>query len=158
MRIIFCLVLLYISFGLQAQKKNYLKFRDELLSPSCGKVHDSAEVFTIIQRLENFDTTSINKNLHIYYEDLGHYYWLASSRGGEIYFYKAIPVLNLALNHKPNSQKALWNLAFIYGFLHECEKAKAYFATYHQYYPKAYESQDIIQQEKELLAECESNQ
>jgi hypothetical protein len=157
MKVVFCLILLCISIELQAQSKNYLKYRDELLNPACGKIHDSTEVFTIIQHLENFDTSSINKNLQVYYEDLGYYYWLASSLGGEIYFYKAIPVLSSALYHQPNSQKALWNLAFVYGFLHECEKAKAYFATYYRYYPKAYESQNVIQQERELLAECESN-
>lgn len=156
MKIFFCLVLFIISIDLQAQSKNYLKYRDGLLSPACGKVPDSSEIFTVIQKMENFDTTYINKNMQMYYEDLGLYYYLASSFGDETYFYKAIPAFNSALFHQTNSEKALWNLAFLYGFLHECEKAKVYFATYRQYYPKVFNSESRAQQEKELLAHCES--
>jgi len=156
MKIILFLISLSISFGLQAQKRDYKKVRDEILSPACKTVLDSSEVFGTIQRLEEMDTNIVRKNLHVYYEDLGQYYWLASGKGNNNYLNRAVDALHSALYHQPHSRKALWDLAFVYGFLYECDTARAYFKEYHKYTPLEYASEYSTQQENELLAKCES--
>ena len=140
----------------KSQKVNYLKVRDELVVLSCGDTKDSAGVFETIRRLEAFDTTTIKKNINRYFEDLGTYYWLAGGLADKVYANKTISAFKSALYHEPHSRKALWDLAFVYGFIHECDTAKIYFAEYHKYTPPDYESDYSMQQENQLLVECES--
>lgn len=155
-KIFFIAFMIILPFAAKAQKVDYLKIRDELVVLTCGGPKDSADVFGSIRRLETFDTTKIKKNIHLYYLDLGNYYWLAGASENQTYADKAITALNKALFHEPNNSRALWDLAFIYGFHHECDKAKYYFNEYHKNVPKAYETEDSAQQEIQLLAKCES--
>ena len=157
MKVIFYTLLLLTSSSITAQKKvDYLKVRDDLVVLSCGEKIDSADVIKSIQNLEAFDTTRIKKNIDQYYLDLGTYYWLVGGPNNKIYADKSISALNKVLYHQPNSRRAFWDLAFVYGFLYDCEKAKIYFAQYHQNTPSEYESEYSTEQENSLLAKCES--
>ena len=145
-----------IAAASNSQKVDYLKVRDELVVLTCGGPKDSADVFESIRRLEAFDTSIIKRNINRYYEDLGTYYWLVSGLHDNVYTKKAISAFKSALYHEPHSRKALWDLAFAYGIIHECETAKIYFAEYHKYTPLKYESNESKHQENQLLVKCES--
>jgi len=157
MKITFCIVFLFITITIQAQKKDYLKTRHKI-ALSCGETIDSSHVFENIHKLEALDTSRIKKNLHQYYLDLGAAYWLASGLKQKPYADKSIVAFNKVFYHEPHNRRALWDLAFVYGFLHNCERARAYFVEYHKYTPVMFDTVYSSQQEKELLDKCESTE
>jgi hypothetical protein len=156
MKVIFYTLLFLTSTFIQAQKVDYLKVRDDLVVLTCGEPIDSSDVLTSIRNLEALDTNKIKKHIHEYYIDLGTYYWLAGGLTNKDYADKSIAALITALYHQPNSPRAFWDLAFVYGFLYDCEKAKAYFALYHKNTRIEYQNEYATEQENNLLAKCES--
>lgn len=154
MKFVFLFSLFAYSLIGMAQKVNYLDVRDELVNLSCDIVLDSAEVFGSIRRLEAFDTTTVSKNLYLYYQDVGKYYWLASSPANPYYLDYAIRAYQASLHYQPRNTKSLWNIAMAYGVKGECEKAKYYFSLYKQYLPKRYWNEESETQQGYALANC----
>jgi hypothetical protein len=153
-KVIFYSLLFLTSTFIQAQKVDYLKVRDDLVTLTCGGSKDSADVFGSIRRLEAFDTMTIRKNIHVYYEDLAVNYWLASGGRDNVYLRKSIWAYHASLYHIPNNTKSLWNLAFAYGSMKDCEKAKYYFDQYDQYLPQRYRNEENDAQKELVLANC----
>ena len=142
------------STSIAAQKVDYLKVRDDLVTLTCADSRDSAEVFATIRRLEEFDTLTIRKNIHVYYEDLAVNYWLVSGGKDNVYLRKSIRADQASLYHKPNNTKSLWNLAFAYGSMKDCEKANYYFDMYDKYLPQRYRNEESDAQKELVLASC----
>src|SRR5687768_16983881 len=131
-----------------SQGIDYLNLRDSLLVQACGP-NDSAVVYNAIRNLEALDTTQITINLHMYYEDLALRYWLLSA--DKQYGLMSLEANRKALYHKPESHKALYNLAFQYFHGNDCEKGRYYLMLYKKYVPKKYWDK---KQEKIWNAKC----
>ena|GEM_PF-1413805 len=154
MKIVIKIFLLFFSYCVHGQKVDYLDIRDELIVLSCSGPIDSADVFNSIRNLETLDTTAIRKNIHVYYEDLGVKYWLASLGQNRIFLEKSISANQSALYHKPKDAKALWSLAFAYGLLKDCEMARHYFKLYRDYLPHRLWGEEDEKGVSQVLALC----
>lgn len=110
-----------------AQKSDYLKIRNKIYNPTCGVV-SKEDIHASIQRLHALDTVDM-KNLYAYYEDLGTCHWMLINKDpGQL---DSVIMYNLiALSHKPNAPKALWNMAFAYKLKDECKKVIEYVNLY----------------------------
>lgn len=101
--------LLFLSVALPAQKHNYLRYRDNLTNLSCEYV-DSLTLIQTLERLENFDTAQISKNIHLYYKDFGWCNYMLFLRLKDYkYLSKAIELYDKALFHKPHYTLVLWD-------------------------------------------------
>ena len=154
MKIVINIFLFIFSCCVNGQKVDYLDIRDEVVILSCNGPIDSADVFNTIQKLEAVDTTTLRKNIHVYYEDMGVKYWLASSGKNRSYLEKSIRANRAALYHRPKDTKALWNLAFAYAVMQDCEKARYYFKLHKDYLPQRFWNEENAKQEANVLALC----
>ena len=154
MKVVFYALLILTSTFVTAQKVDYLKVRDDLVALNCDGPLDSSDVYSTIRRLEEFDTLTIRKNIHVYYEDLAVKYWLASGGKDNEYLRKSIRAGRASLYHKPKNTKSLWNLAFAYGSVKDCETAKYYFDQYDKYLPQRYRNEENDAQKELVLASC----
>ncbi len=142
---------LFASIG-HSQKVDYADIRDSVRTIACG-APDTADVNQSLRNLTSLDTTLIEKNIHMYYEDLGMCYWMfTNGENGQIYIRLAIEANHKALYHKPKSTKALWNLSVAYFIMGDCLNGKLYMEKYKQYAKKKYWDEE---QEKGLLERCE---
>ena len=111
----------------QAGTDDYKVYRESQLKLSCTP-QDSATISTKLMQLQLLDTTQFTKNMDAYYQDLG---WA---------FYRAFPLYKDSillqksilsyLKQKELSSNDLWNIAFIYYLLNECEKGAEYLERY----------------------------
>lgn len=111
----------------QAGTDDYNVYRESQLILSCTP-QDSATIITKLMQLQLLDTTQFTKNMDAYYQDLG---WV---------FYRAFPLYKDSillqksilsyLKQKELSSNDLWNIAFIYFLLNECEKGAEYLERY----------------------------
>ena len=107
------------------QKIDYLKVRDSLAMLSCGS-YDRDINLKAINNLENYDVAILNKNIHLYYEDLAICYWKEARLKDEIFLQKGITANLAALHYKTGSPRALSGLVLSYSALNKCEEAKYY--------------------------------
>ncbi len=125
-----------------SQKTDYANLRPTVLVQACG-TQDSSVVNTSIRNLLALDTSGIKKNMHMYYEDLGQYYWKKSGgEDGQYYLQLSIEASSKALYHDPKSSKALWNLAFAHTMMSNCEKGRIYIQQYKLATKKKYWDED----------------
>jgi hypothetical protein len=123
-------ILSNVALRAVAQQTDYANLRPTVLVTVCGP-QDSSIVNTSIRNLLALDTSRINKNMHMYYEDLGQCYWKKSGgEDGQHYIQMSIEATSKALYHQPESSKALWNLAFAYTMNNDCDKGKMYIERY----------------------------
>ncbi len=111
----------------QAGTDDYKVYRESQLKLSCT-AQDSATIITKLMQLQLLDTTQFTKNMDAYYQDLG---WA---------FYRAFPLykdsillqksISSYLKQKELSSNDLWNIAFIYNRLNECDKGAEYLERY----------------------------
>ncbi len=153
--ILLLISILWMSIELYSQKIDYRDIRDNNMSLTCGPRIDSSDVYGSLRRLEALDTNQIGKNIHMYYEDLGICYWMASSKPGTNYLQKAVDANRKALYHKPKSTRAMWDLAFGYARLNDCTKAKLYLGLYEKHTPKKYLGESHDKEVAQLLVSCE---
>ena len=111
----------------QAGTDDYKVYRESQLKLSCTP-QDSATISTKLIQLQLLDTTQFTKNMDAYYQDLG---WA---------FYRSFPLykdsillqksISSYLKQKELSSNDLWNIAFIYYQLNECDKGADYLERY----------------------------
>lgn len=151
MKILLLGFLTIISLRTSSQQTDYAKLRPTVLITTCG-AQDSNVVNTSIRNLLALDTSGINKNMHMYYEDLGQCYWKKSGgEDGQHYLQLSIEATSKALYHDPKSSKALWNLAFAYTMNGDCDKGISYIEQYKLVTKKKYVDEDQI---KLLFENC----
>jgi len=151
MKILTLTFLLFNVFVLSGQQTDYMKIRDEMKGISCTAT-DSSSVYNTILNLTAIDTTTITKNMELYYEDLGKCFWLLSKPYQENpELSQAIALMHKALYHKPSSTSIFWNLATFYNFYGDCAKSRFYMEQYKLYTKKKYWKEDY---EKELQSRC----
>jgi hypothetical protein len=116
----------------QAGTDDYKVYRDSQLKLSCT-LQDSATISTKLIQLQLLDTTQFTKNMDAYYQDLG---WA---------FYRAFPLykdsillqksISSYLKQKELSSNDLWNIAFTYYLLNECDNGAEYLERYRRVTP-----------------------
>ena len=116
----------------QAGTDDYKVYRESQLKLSCTP-QDSATISTKLIQLQLLDTTQFMKNMDAYYQDLG---WA---------FYRSFPLykdsillqksISSYLKQKELSSNDLWNIAFSYYQLNECDKGAEYLERYRELTP-----------------------
>lgn len=111
----------------QAGTDDYKVYRESQLKLSCTP-QDSSAIITKLMQLQLLDTTQFTKNMDTYYKDLG---WA---------FYRSFPLykdsillqksISAYLKQKELSSNDLWNIAFIYYRMNECDKVADYLERY----------------------------
>jgi len=111
----------------QAGTDDYKVYRESQLKLSCTP-QDSSTISTKLFQLQLLDTTQFTKNIDYYYQDLG---WA---------FYRSFPLykdsillqksISSYLKQKELSSNDLWNIAFTYYLLNECDKGADYLERY----------------------------
>ena len=128
--LILCIIYFLFNSTTFSQGLDYKTVSDSLSTLSCGKV-DSLTVTETRTRLENFDTTKITKNIHLYYRDLEWcYYRLYLVTKDTSYIYKCIDSNKKSLHSKSDFSPALWEISFCYYLLGDCKKGKYYLEKY----------------------------
>lgn len=151
MKILLLGFLTIIALRTSAQSTDYAKLRPTVMVMTCGAL-DSGIVNTSLRNLLTLDTSRIEKNMHMYYEDLGQCYWLKSGGDdGSHYLQLSIEATSKALYHDPKSSKALWNLAFAHTMSGDCDMGKSYIEKYKLVTKKKYWDEEQIQL---LLERC----
>ncbi|CAN5380481.1 hypothetical protein BH09BAC5_BH09BAC5_15200 [soil metagenome] len=155
MRIRFFLTLVVLlNLQMIAQKIDYKTVRDSLSVLSCGKV-DSSEVVNTRNRLENFDTTQISKNIYLYYRDLQWCYYRSYLVSKDSTFIdQSIINGKKSLITQPYYTPALWDITFCYFLENDCENGKYYLEEYKKSIDKKYRQQDQINR---ITAKCGNN-
>jgi hypothetical protein len=119
---------------------------------SCTQV-DSLQLAETRQRLEQYDTTKITENIHLYYKDLGWcYYRLYLTYKQDYYLTLSVQAYEKCVAHKPDYGPALWDLAFEYGLLKNCEKSRLFLEKYLTNTPLEYQQKE--EQIKSLKGKC----
>ena len=116
----------------QAGTDDYNVYRESQLKLSCTP-QDSATISTKLFQLQLLDTTQFTKNMDAYYQDLG---WA---------FYRAFPLykdsillqksISSYLKQNELSSNDLWNIAFTYYLLNECDNGAEYLERYRRVTP-----------------------
>lgn len=113
-----------------SQGRDYKIDRKQITSLSCGPV-DSIQLADTRKSLENVDTTTISENIHLYYKDLGWCYYRFYLKYNQIYFLEmSVIAYEKCIAHQPDYGPALWDLAFEYAHLKNCEKSKKHLDKY----------------------------
>jgi len=117
-----------------AQQTDYKIYRDSLSKLSC-KPTDSLTVAETVERLQKTDTTQFNKNLHLYFRDLGWAYYR-----NYMHTKDATDLKNAvdAYLHQVDVHKDYWNLCFCYFLLKDCDKGNFYLQKYLENTPEEY--------------------
>jgi len=148
--ILFC-IFIAGHINVEAQESDYAKIRPSIIALTCG-TKDVSMIDTSITQLLALDTNTIEKNLSVYYEDLGQLYWLKAVRlPNDSNLVKSIAFTQKALYHNPKSTKAYWNLACAHIFNGDCEQGQQCLEKYNQYIKPKYRDEE---EQKQLLALC----
>ena len=145
-------VLITSTTSIFSQKLDYRDIRFSLFLLPCG-TPDSFSVMKSIQNLESFDTTQIGKHMNEYYTDLAICYFLLSNGKESQYYLNASNKANRsALYHKSDDSKALWNCAFGYYRLDDCDTGKNYMDLYKKHTKEKYwDKEEMTNLEKRCL-------
>jgi hypothetical protein len=104
--------------------------RDSLLVQLCG-IPDSATVILIHDQLQKVDTGRIDKNLHEYLKDVAwNYYLMFLHDKDSTNLQSSVAWYERARMIKPKDAQTLWNCAFDYALLSNCDKATAMLQQY----------------------------
>lgn len=131
--ILFLLFFLGTSSFLKGQETDYKKVHDTLPKIS---LNDNKLLKKIVSHLLNFDTSSIHKNIHLYYQDIGEsYYKLYLNTKDTEYLNSAIHHFEISLFHKNNNSKVLYNISLCHYLLKQCESGSYYLEKYQSITP-----------------------
>jgi hypothetical protein len=135
--------LLYSEFAF-SQKGDYKTARDSITKLSC-KTFDSLTVAQTNLALIKIDTNLFNKNLDLYYRDLGwSYYRLHLHTKDTVLIRKSIDAYLKANLHKPNDPSTLWELAHLNYIIKECVTGKQFLEKFKSVTEKQYWREDQI--------------
>ncbi len=128
-RIILCIVLFLGCVSVKAQQRDYLSIRDSL---------KSVNTKNWIGALNDLDTFSFSKNIHLYYTDLGMaYYSLFEFPRDSAYLFQAVSNFQRALYHITMHDEAIQYMAMAYGLLGHCDEAKRFINLYKKIHPQS---------------------
>lgn len=127
-----------------SQKGDYKIVRENITKLSC-KTFDSLTVAETNLVLKNMDTNLFDKNIDIYYRDLGwSYYRLYLYTKDTVLIRSSLDSYLKANFHNPNSSATLWQLAFLNCFIGDCSTGKQFFENYKSVTEKKYWREDEI--------------
>ena len=127
-----------------SQKSDYKIMRESITRLSC-KTFDSLTVAETNHILKNIDTNLFDKNIDIYYRDLGwSYYRLYLYTKDTVLIRSSLDSYLKANFHNPNSSATLWQLASLNCILGECSIGKLFFENYKSVTEKKYWREEEI--------------
>lgn len=142
--ILFVLFTLCCCFANAQDHINYLSLKQSQKVYSCTK-HDIESVNITIRNLQSLDTSAIVIGLSDYFYDLGMAYFikegLIKQKGS---YEQAIIHFERSLQLDKKRGAAYNNLAIIYYFRDEFDKAKTQIKLYKKFTPKKYRDKEII--------------
>ena len=141
---------LYILNIGNAQKIDYLDVRDSLYLVGCGK-NSADDLDQSEKNLLQFDTTTVHKNLDLYYKDLGMCYYRYWSKTKDLkYADLSIKYHKKGIAKNPKFPSNYWQIAFINYFLGYCEIGDDYITQYKEVQEEKYWQVDQIRDLKTL--------
>ena len=131
------LVFTFATFS-YSQNLDYKLFRKGLTKLSCMPA-DSFSVVQACSELLSIDTSLFDKNLNLYYSDLGwSYYRLFLHTQDTTHIKSAIDYCLMSDYHKPGVSTTYWQLAFLYYLTKDCLKGRHYLEKYKRVTKKTY--------------------
>jgi hypothetical protein len=127
-----------------SQKGDYKLLRDSIPKLSCKPV-DSLTVVATKLELEKIDTNLFDKNLDIYFRDLGwsHYRLYLYTKDTSL-IRSSIENYKKADAYKPGEASTFWQLSFLHYLLGDCASGKYYLEKYKGVTDKQYWREDQI--------------
>lgn len=141
---IITLILIGFNVNINAQKIDYKVLRDSLMRLSC-KPTDSLTIFQSNVELQRIDTLLIDKNIDVYYSDLGwSYYRMYMINNDTSLLRTSIKSYTSANRYKPNNSSTYWQLAFLHYKLGDCIQGKYYLNKFKNVTDKLYWREEQI--------------
>ena len=126
--------------------------RDSITKLSC-KPTDSLTVAQTNVELRKIDTNRIDKNLDLYYSDLGwSYYRLYLFAKDTALLKQSIENYLKADAQKPNASVTYWQLAFLHYLFNDCDMGKYYLENFKRVTDKLYWREEQI---KLMVKDCD---
>jgi hypothetical protein len=127
MKLIIALIIVsFLNTTAFSQKSDYKIVRDSITKLSC-KTFDSLTVVETNAVLKNIDTTMLDKNVALYYRDLGwSYYRVYLFTKDTVLIRNSIDCYLQANFHKPHDPSTLWELAHLNYIIRECSTGKQF--------------------------------
>jgi hypothetical protein len=151
----FSALLLVFTFATSAYSQNldYMIFRKSLTKLSCIPA-DSFSVVQACSELQSIDTILYDKNLNLYYSDLGwSYYRLFLHTQDTTHVKCAIGYYLLSDYHKPSVSSTYWQLASLYHLTKDCLNGRRYLEKYKGVTKKTYRQKE---QMKLMRKKCDN--
>ena len=137
-------LLLFSSAFAFSQKGDYKTMRDSITKLSC-KPFDSLTVVQTNLELIKIDTNLFDKNLDLFFQDLGwSYYRLYLHTKDTVLIRNSIDAYSKANLHKPNDPSTLWELAHLNYIIKECLTGKQFLEKFKSVTEKQYWREDQI--------------
>jgi hypothetical protein len=144
MKLTTTLFLLFYNAFAFSQKGDYKIMRDSITKLSC-KNFDSLTVAQANLELTKLDTNLFDKNVDLYYRDLGwSYYRLYLHTKDTALIRNSIDSYLKANFHKPNDPSTLWELFHLNYIIRECSKGKQFLEKFKSVTEKQYWREDQI--------------
>jgi len=145
MKLTITLFLLLVSNAFAiSQKGDYKTVRESITKLSCKTV-DSLTVVKTNLELIKLDTNLFDKNVDLYYRDLGwSYYRLHLYTKDTDLIRKSIDSYLKANFHKPNDPSTLWELAHLNYIIQECSTGLQFLEKFKSVTEKQYWREDQI--------------
>jgi hypothetical protein len=127
--IVAMLTVMFSSVSLYAQKIDYQKSGQHTYLANCGT--DSLAIFKALPMLKRVDRKTINKNLDVYYNDLGIvYYKMGLITHTKKYMDTAVINYKKAIKINDRNQHAIWDCAVALVFSQHCKEGLKYIDMY----------------------------
>jgi len=138
------LVVSFLNTIAFSQKDDYKIMRDSITKLSC-KTFDSLTIVQTNLDLKNIDMDLFDKNVDIYYRDLGwSYYRLYLYTKDTVLIRNSIDSYLKANFHKPNDPSTLWELFHLNYIIRECSKGKQFLEKFKSVTEKQYWREEQI--------------
>ena len=137
-------LLFFLNTTSFSQKGDYKIMRDSITKLSC-KTFDSLTIVLTNIELKNIDTNLYDKNVELYYQDLGwSYYRLYLYTKDTALIRNSIECYKNGNFHKPNASTTFWQLAHLNYLLGDCETGKYYVDKFKEVTEKQYWREEQI--------------
>ncbi len=138
------IILSFLNTAAFSQKGDYKIMRESITKLSC-KTFDSLTIVETNLLLKNIDTILFDKNVDLYYRDLGwSYYRLYLYTKDTLLIRNSIDNYLKANFHKPNDPSTLWELFHLNYLIRECSKGKQFLEKFKSVTEKQYWREDQI--------------
>jgi hypothetical protein len=138
------LVVSFLNTIAFSQKGDYKIMRDSITKLSC-KTFDSLTIVQTNLDLKNIDMDLFDKNVDIYYRDLGwSYYRLYLYTKDTVLIRNSIDSYLKANFQKPNDPSTLWELFHLNYIIRECSKGKQFLEKFKSVTEKQYWREEQI--------------